>query len=63
MKLKQEEVDTGILRAAITGGWLVHISEQIYNNQIERWEWELKGGYFVPDPEHKWDIKEEKEVK
>ena len=44
-------------RAAIEGGWLVHAYDQRYEQRNGRWDWVLVCGYFVPDPEHKWELK------
>ena len=55
-----EEVETGLNRAAIEGGWLVHAYDQRYDQRLERWDFVLACGYFVPDPEHKWELKNDK---
>ena len=57
MALVWEEVETGLNRAAIVGGWLVHAYDQRYEQRNDRWEHVLVFGYFVPDPEHKWELK------
>lgn len=65
-----EKVEHGhgnqIARAAIYGGWLVLSQDNVnsvlpskYGNGIKNdqgWEWRTSI-CFVPDPEHKWDLK------
>lgn len=56
MKLVWEEVETGMNRAKVPGGWIVQQYDQRHNERLERWEWLMVGAFFVPDETHAWDI-------
>jgi len=56
MKPVWEEVENGMIRAAVPGGWIVQQYDQRYNEKMERWEWDMVGAFFVPDETHSWDI-------
>ena len=51
-----EQVEEGLNRAAINDGWLVHAYEQRYDTRLDRWDWVLVCGYFVPDVTHSWNL-------
>ena len=53
-KLVWEEVESGLNRAAIPGGWLLRQYEQFYQARNEQWEWQIVSLCFMPDPGHSW---------
>ena len=56
MKPVWEEVETGMNRAPVPGGWIVQQYDQRYNERLDRWDWSMVGAFFVPDETHAWDI-------
>ena len=56
MKLVWEEVETGMNRALVPGGWIVQQHDQRYDTRREQWVWQMIGAFFVPDEKHAWDI-------
>lgn len=61
--LDWEEVDgQEVHRAWIRGGWLVKLFEQIYNAQMDRWEWRAVGITSASDPEKRWVLDEAPEA-
>ena len=56
MKPVWEEVESGMNRAVVPGGWIVQQYDQRYNERMERWEQVMVGAFFVPDETHAWDI-------
>jgi hypothetical protein len=56
MKPYWEEVESGLTRASIPGGWLVRQYESHYDPGMGRWEKEIVSICFVPDPDHVWDV-------
>ena len=51
-----EEVESGMNRAPVPGGWIVQQYDQRYNERMERWEWIMVGAFFIIDEAHAWDI-------
>ena len=54
MELVWEEVDIGMNRAAVPGGWIVQQYDQSFNERLERWEWQMVAAFFLPDEDHDW---------
>ena len=54
MKLDWEEIEYGMNRAKVPGGWLVHLYETKWDFTRGTYDSSLVGGYFVPDPLHMW---------
>jgi hypothetical protein len=54
MKLIWTEVETGMNRAEVPGGWIVQQYDQKHNERQGRWEWVLISAFFVPDALHTW---------
>jgi hypothetical protein len=57
-----EVVESGLNRASVPGGWIVQQYSQRYDAKMERWDWVLVSGYFVPDSNHDWKIYTEKDA-
>lgn len=56
MQLIWAEVETGLNRAEVPGGWIVQQYDQRYSERVERWDWILVSAFFVPDALHTWDV-------
>ena len=54
MNLDWEEIQDGMNRAKVPGGWLVNLYAYAWNERCGEWYQTLVGGYFVPDPLHLW---------
>lgn len=56
MNLQWEEVEGGMHRSPVPGGWIVRQYDDQYSEQRERWEPNMVGLCFVPDEAHIWGI-------
>ena len=51
-----EEVESGMNRAPVPGGWIVRHYDPRFDERLGRRDWQLVSAFFVPDETHAWDI-------
>jgi hypothetical protein len=58
LSLIWEEVEEGMTRALVPGGWIIRQYDRKYSERTLRWGLVLIGTFFIPDEKHLWNINE-----